>query len=167
MKLTNMEIQIPQKEVMIGPDKITIKQYITTKEKIDIIDALKSTCLNIEIIDRVKLDALFNAYIILNYTDIEFESREIEDLFQLYDYFEVNHFMDIIITNIPKVEIDALIGYLQETINDFDKVKLSLLAAIESLIATAPALMEEIKNISKDIDIDSLKVLGKISSEYK
>ena len=70
--------------------------------------------------------------------------------------------MGIIINAIPKVEYDALVGYLNETIDDFNRYKTSITGALGSLVASLPTLMEQISEISKEIDIESLQTLTEI-----
>jgi len=167
MKLDTLDFTIPTTVIKLGNEQVSVRSYLTTKEKIELIEAIKMECFNTDMIDQVKIDSLFNAFIILNYIDIEFEDRDLDSLIKLYDYFEVKGYMTLIINAIPKVEYNALNGYLQETINDFNKYKVSLLGTIESIMAIAPALMERVSEISKDINIDDLKTIGKIYSEFK
>lgn len=162
MKIENLNIEFPTKEIIIDNEKIIIKQYLSTSDKIDIIQAIIDLCLNEEIINQPKLDALFNVFIALNYTDIEFESRDVDQLLKLYDYLESKGYMSVIINTIPKVEYDALVGYLNETIDDFNRLKTSITGALGSLVGSLPTLMEQISEISKEIDIDSLQTLKEI-----
>lgn len=162
MKIENLKIDFPTKEIVINSEKVIIKQYLSTADKIDIIRAIQDLCFNEEIINQPKLDALFNVFIALNYTDIEFDSREVDELLKLYDYFESKGYMGIIINTIPKVEYDALVGYLNETIDDFNRYKTSITGALGSLVASLPTLMEQISEISKEIDIESLQTLTEI-----
>lgn len=167
IKIDDLKLEIINKEISINNEVVKIKQYLPTNRKIMILEMIKQECLNTEIIDQAKLDALLNALIILHYTDIEIEDLEIEKLIQLYDYFEVNGYMTLIINAIPKVEYSALIGYLEETVNDYNKFKVSLLGTIEGIMSIAPALMERISEISKDIDIDSLSIVKDIYNNLK
>lgn len=167
MKIENLNIKVPQKGILIDGQAINIKQYLSTQDKIKMIIAIQDECLNTEIISQPKLDAYFNALIIVNYTDIEIENFEVDSLIELYDYFEINDYMKIIINAIPKNEYEALIEYLKNTINDYNRYKASILGAVEGIVSIAPALMEKVNEISKDIDMNALKTVSEIYSKVK
>lgn len=168
MKIEEIKLNISEIEIDIDGEKVKVKQYLSTPRKIALIEAIQMEVFNTTLIDHVKLDALFNAFIILNYTDIKigFE-KTIDNLFNLYDYFESSGYMSLIIRAIPKVEYDALVGYLEETTNDFNRVKISNYSVVESLVKVLPTLMEEIKGIIDEIDIDSLTTLKDIYSRFE
>lgn len=165
MKLTNIEFKIPTKEILLGSEKVLVKQYLPAKEKSDILDAIKEFCFQEEIIDQPKIDALFNAFVVLNYTNIEFDSREVSELLSFYDYMEVNNYILPIIDVIPEIEYNALIGYYGSTIDDFNKFKISALATFANVVKFGPVLMEKIGEISKEIDVDAIKLIADISAK--
>ena len=80
MKITNTDLNIKEKEVMLGDKKVLVKQYLETDKKSKIFKALGDLCFGEQILDQPKIDALFNAFIILNYTNIEFDSRDVYEL---------------------------------------------------------------------------------------
>ena len=41
MKLTNIEFKIPTKEILLGQEKVLVKQYLSTQEKSDILKCKK------------------------------------------------------------------------------------------------------------------------------
>ena len=166
MKIEKIKIEIPTKEILLGDSKVNVKQYLDTQGKIKLLESIQTECLNTEMLNPAKLDALFNAFTILNYTDIEVEDRDLDGLIRLYDYFEINGYMTMIINAIPKVEYDALIGYLQDTINDYNKFKLSFMGTLESLMALVPELMERVAEISKEIDVESLGIVKTIYNNF-
>lgn len=167
MKIENFDFETKTVDITINKEIVKIKQYLNTTQKMIILNTIIGECLNTELIDQAKLDGLFNALIILNYTDIEIETIDSDSLLQLYDYFESNGYMTLIINAIPKVEYNALTGYLEETVNDYNRFKVSLLGALEGIMAILPMLMERISEISKDIDVDSLTVIKDIYSKLK
>lgn len=169
MDVSNLKYEPKEVKIYLGFEEVMVKSYISSKEKSDIIKAIMQEVFQGMIIDQVKLDALFNAYIILNYTDIEVphEMLNPESLMELFDYFEYHGYISSIINEIPKNEYNALVGYLKDTIDDFNKVKTSAKGAIESLVSSIPAAMEEIKRIIDEMDIDSLSTLKGIYSQFE
>lgn len=165
MNLNNIEFKIPTTEILLGKEKVLVKQYLPAKEKSDLLEAIKDWCFQEQIIDQPKIDALFNVLIVLNYTDIEFESRETYDLIDLYDYLEINDYISAVIGAIPEIEYNALIGYYESTVNDFNKFKISALATFANIIEFGPVLMEKIGEMSKEIDIDAIKLVADISAK--
>ena len=57
--------------------------------------------------------------------------------------------------------------YLKEAINDFNKFRVSGMGTIQGLVKAMPVLMEQIKEISKEINIEDFNILKEISSKYK
>lgn len=165
MKIENIELVIPKKEIKLGDEKVQVKQYLPTKGKSDIMIAIKEFCFDTQILDQAKVDAVLNGLIILNYTDIEFEFEETRELVEFYDYLEINDYIVKIIEAIPEIEYNALIGYYKNTISDFNKIKVSPLATLMQAIEVVPELMEKISEISKEIDLEAIKVVADISSK--
>lgn len=158
MKLDNFNLDIETVEISVDGEKIHIKTYLPTANKIDLVDALKMEVLNEPIINQPKLDALLNIFIIINYTDIEIENREIDNLLEVYDYLEYNGIIDAVLQKIPKVELDALIGYVKDTIEDFNKYKVSGAGTMESLVANLPTLMESINVLKEELKDENLDI---------
>lgn len=169
MDVKNLDYKPKEVKIYLGFEEVMVKSYISSKDKSDIIKAVSQEALQDIIVDQVKLDALFNAYIILNYTDVEIPHEKLNpsDLMEIYDYFEYHDYMSSIINEIPKNEYEALVVYLKNTIDDFNRVKTSTKGAIESLVSSVPAAMEEIKRIIDEMDIDSLSTLKGIYSQFE
>ena len=165
MKIKEIINTVPTKAVTIDGNIVNIKQYLLTNDKMELINTIQDQCLNVAMVDQAHIDALFNALVITYYTDIEIEADV--DLIDVYDYFEINDYMTIVINAIPKNEYEALIEYVSETINDYNRYKASILGALEGIVSIAPALMERVNEISKDIDIESLKEIGNIYQNFK
>ena len=166
MKIENIDLKIPTVEILLGTEKVLVKQYLRTYDKSNLLGALKEWCFQEELIDQPKIDALFNILIVLNYTDIQFDSREVDDLLDFYDYIEVNNYMSIVLDAIPEIEYNALIGYYESTVNDFNKFKVSALSLFRSLVDVGPVLMEKIGEMSKEIDIDAIQLIADISKKF-
>lgn len=160
------ELKIPEKEIELGKEKVKVKQYLPAEDKSNILSAIEEICFRDGLIDQAKIDALLNVFIMLNYTNIEFESRDEEELLRFYDYMEINNYTASIINAIPKIEYDALIGYYENTINDFNRYKNSSMAAISSVLSNLPVLMEKISEISKEIDLDAIAMVSNIANTF-
>ena len=165
MKLENVEVKIPEKEIVLGTEKVKVKQYLPAREKSDMLLAVHEFCFNTQLLDQPKTDAIFNSLIVLNYTDIEYESRDEDDLLLLYDYLEINDYVAKVIDAIPEIEYNALIGYYRSTINDFNKFKVSSIAAFAQVVELVPELMEKVSEISKEIDLEAIKTVTGIYSK--
>ena len=167
MKIENIEVRIPEKEILLGTEKTKVKQYLTARAKSDLLKAVQEFCFNEQILDQPKIDAVFNSLMVLNYTDIEYNFEDEHDLLLFYDYLEVNDYVVKVIESIPEIEYNALIGYYRNTINDFDKFKVSTLAVLAQVIEVVPELMEKISEISKEIDLEAIKTVVDIYSNTK
>lgn len=165
MKITNTDLNIEEEVVMLGDEKVLVKQYLETDKKSKIYKALGDLCFGEQILDQPKIDALFNTFIILNYTDIEFGSRDVYELLKFYDYMESNNYTSLIMQAIPEIEYNALIGYYKSTVSDFDRFKVSTLATFANIVEHGPELMEKISELSKEIDMDAIKTVANISAK--
>lgn len=165
MIITSTDFEMRTQEILLEEEKVLVKQYLPTRAKSDLIEAIQEFCFKENIIDQPKMDALFNAFIVLNYSDIEFEWNEIEEVLEFYDYLESQNYVTLIIDAIPEIEYNALIGYYEDTINDFNKYKVSNTAMFMSLVEFGPALMEKIGEMSKEIDLDAIKLVADISNK--
>lgn len=163
MIIKDIKYTDPIKEITLNGETVKVKQYLSTVDKSNMLQAVKEYCFNEQLIDQPKKDAILNALIVLNYTDIKFEYENEYELLEFYDYMEVNNYMVPIINSIPEIEYTALIGYYTSTVNDFDKFKTSSVAFLGSLAELGPALMEEIGEISKEIDVEALRTLVAVS----
>lgn len=168
MKIDKINVTNYEKSIVLGSETVKVKQYLSSDEKTKIIEAITEECLNVKLIDQVKLDALFNAFVILNYTDIEIDDkfRDVKSLLLIYDYFESIGYMSLIIEAIPKVEFESLIEYLKYTIEDYNKLKVSAVETLESLVIKLPILMEEINKQVKDFDWSSLGLIKDILTQF-
>ena len=167
MEIKELKVKEIYTEIKIGEQIIKVCQYLPTIKKIKIIEAIVELCVDDEFVNYAKIDALFNVFLALNYTEIELNDRDLNSLFNLYDYLESNNYMGLIIQTIPKVEYSALMEYLKEAINDFNKFRVSGMGTIQGLVKAMPVLMEQIKEISKEINIEDFNILKEISSKYK
>lgn len=165
MKITNTDLNIKEEVVMLGNEKVLVKQYLETDKKSKIYKALGDLCFGEQILDQPKIDALFNAFIILNYTDIEFGSRDVYELLKFYDYMESNNYTSLVLQAIPEIEYNALIGYYKSTVSDYDRFKVSTLATFANMVEHGPELMEKISELSKEIDMDAIKTIANISAK--
>lgn len=165
MKITNTDLNIKEEVVMLGDKKVLVKQYLETDMKSKIFKALGDLCFGEQILDQPKIDALFNAFIILNYTNIEFGSRDAYELLKFYDYMESNNYISLILQAIPEIEYNALVGYYKSTVSDYDRFKVSTLATFANIVEHGPELMEKIGELSKEIDMDAIKTVANISAK--
>lgn len=165
MKILNTKIEIDEREILLGKEKVQVKQYLPSKEKSDLLEAIQEFCFDRMILDRAKLDAVFNGLIIYNYTNVEFEFEEVSELIELYDYFEVNNYMEKVIEVIPEIEYNALTGYFQSTVSDYDKFKTSAVSLLAQATDVLPELMEKISEVSKEIDLEKLNLVTDIYSK--
>lgn len=167
MELKNLDFQVKTNEIIINGEKIHVKTYLSTKDKMDLIEGLKMEIFNEPIINQAKLDALLNIFIVINYTDIEIKNREIDNLLRAYDFLEYNGYITTILQKIPKVELDALIGYVKETIEDFNKYKVSGAGTMESLAVNLPVLMENVNVLKKELKDENLEIIRSVYNKLE
>jgi len=167
MKIDNYDIKKTTKEILIESEKVLIKQYLPTEIKSDLIEGVTQIVAeeNSFTASQANVNALFHGFLVVNYSDIEFETINRETAIKVYDYFESNGYMEKVIAAIPKSEYSSLFDYMTESINELNKYKQSMSIVVDKIIASVPVLMERVRDISKDIDFEELGIIKDIYSK--
>lgn len=117
--------------------EIQVKQYLPILDKIDLVQIALQKAQEDGIYNDMKLEVFFHMNIIYLYTNIEFNEKDREDEFVLYDKFESSGLLDEIVAAIGG-EYDTLYDYV--TIMKKEKLDYSNTAAavLRSIIQDLP-----------------------------
>lgn len=167
MKESKWTLNTEEVAIELDGRKIKVKQYLEAKEKSSILELIKEYSFNEQILDLPKLDGVFNALLILGYTDIELEFNHAYDLLEFYDIMESNSLVELIIQEIPKIEYNAMVNYYKDTVGDYNRFKESFTASLFKMVEIMPHITKELVKLSEEIDMDEIKTLLEITSKMR
>lgn len=112
---------------------IEVKQYIPINKKLELI----SNVINLSVDETnfanpVKVKVYLSLEIIETYTNINFTEKQKEDICKLYDLFNSNGLIKVIIDEIPQEEYDELVKGTWDSVDAIYDYRNSLLGILES-----------------------------------
>lgn len=151
------------KTISIKGQNINILQYLPIRDKKDLIEIALQESKENGIVNDIKLEVLFNMYIVFFYTDLYFSDEEKDDIYQLYDELESNGILTRILGAINDDEYKYLIGYLdtvKETRESYDK---SAAGVIKMFIQDLPRNATAAADLLKDVDLSKFEQVNKFA----
>ena len=133
-------------------NKIEVLQYLPIEDKYSLINITLQGAKEGNIYNQVKLEAIFNLYLVMIYSNITITEKQKEDLFKLYDCLESNKIIDQVISNMAEDEYNELYDLLNKTIEDKLHYDNTAAGVINNLIESLPAQAEEMQKIVDGFD---------------
>lgn len=154
----NFENTIPApKTVEILGDKVEIKQYLPMADKNSILEMVVQTADGGTVINTLALNAIFETYLVMKYTDIEFTQEDKADLFGLYDKLECNGIIEQVIKNIPAIEYKLLKDSLESIVKEYKDYRISAKGCIDTLLLFAPNAAEKLNEAVAQFDSEKIE----------
>lgn len=138
-------------------NKIEVLQYLPIEDKYSLINIALQSSKEGNIYNQVKLEAIFNLYIVMMYSNITFTDKQKEDLFKLYDRLQSNGIIDSVIMNMAEGEYKELYNLLSKTLEDKLHYDNTAAGVINNLIESLPAQAEEMQKIVDNFDKEKFK----------
>lgn len=145
----NLKKGIPTVKLENG---IQVKKYISTPDKIDLIQIALQKSEEEGIYNEVKLECYFHLNIIYLYTDIEFSAEDREDEMELYDILDRNDIIDQVIAAIGEDEYIDLRDKLIRTQRDNMKYRNTAAAVLTRIVQDLPKNAAAAKEIVDSFD---------------
>lgn len=122
------------KTVNINNNVIEVKQYLPINDKLDLISRVLNAShdQSTNFANPIQLEVIGTIEIIIAYTNLSFTEKQKEDYAKLYDLFEENGIIDLIIAEIPEREYNYIIDGINETADAVYKYQNSVLGILES-----------------------------------
>ena len=140
------------KEIDFNGNKIEINQYLSIKDKIDLIDITLQKSKEENIYNPIKVDMYFHLHLIYLYTNISFTEKQREDESKLYDALESNGLINAVVAEIPEKEYNDLLKLTDERIETEMKYSTTLAGIISQIIETLPEATQKAADIMKEFD---------------
>lgn len=129
------KLNIEEKNIKIGEEEISIKQYLPIQEKLDLIGRviMLSHEQEVNYSNPVKAKTIFELEIVFNYTNISFTDKQKEDMPKLYDLLASSGIIANILSNIPTEELGMLETGLQNTLTSVYAYQNSVLGVLDTI----------------------------------
>lgn len=165
----NLETKMYTNKLVINGVEIEVKQYLPMSDKIDIIDIAIEKSIDADgFINPIKMQILLDLYIVFQYTNIEFNSEDKENIFELYDILESNGIINGVIGNIPEFEYEEIMTASERASQYLMTFNTSLAGIIKNAKANSTIDYNLIHSISEEVGKDgNLTLLKDIISKYQ
>lgn len=145
----NTSVQILEWE----QQKIEIKQYLSVKEKMELISKIVSFSMDDNVfINPCKIEIFKTLQLILGYTNINLTDKQAEDTVKMYDLFVSSGFYNKIKELIPQSELNFIDKGIIDTIHEIYNYKNSF-----------AGMIEQTRNNYQDIDDQVTKIENSLS----
>ena len=134
----NLNINDNIKPIKINDKVIQVKQYLPISSKINLVQLTLQQAMEDGIYNAGLLDAYFNTFIVMYYTDLEFTDEQKQDI--------------LVCNVIPQVELEDLTSYLNEQKSYNMTYKTSASYLIGQFIDALPSQMEKVGDIINNFD---------------
>ena len=163
----NLNINKSLKVIKVGKGGIdvAVKQYLPAVDKNAILEIAMQQADQGTILNTFMLDAIFHTYLVIKYTDIQFDEYDKEDIMALYDVLESQGIISAVIAAIPKEEYEPLRNYLLEMVDSYLTYRNSARALVEQFAFFAPTAAEKLKEVTENFDTEKLKQVVQIADK--
>ena len=126
----------------IGNSTIEVKKYLPTEDKINLVQiALQQANQTDGLYNEVALDAYFNFYIVLYYTNITFTDLQKKEAYKTYDILVENGIIDLVLSTMDKDEYEDLYDFLEITKKNELTYKTTAAYVFSNSLSTIPEVM--------------------------
>lgn len=166
-KIAFNKLNINKEDLVVNVDfngtQIEVKQYLSLQGKQDIVDFALEASNHLPFVSRLISDAFFNYLVVLSYTNIELTTKkEKEDAVKTYDLMEKSGLIDLVLENIPEVELEHLVEVYEKAIEGSDAYKRSISGSLTTLIGMLPQLSSSVNSALEGLDAENLQILNEL-----
>lgn len=123
------------KEITYNDQIIEIQQYLPIETKLEMIsNIVNNSATDQKFYNKGKIEIYTTLEILYNYTNIKFTDKQKEDICKLYDLMVSSGLYDIIITTIPKSELEFIDKVVENTIKNIYKYSNSAYGILDSIL---------------------------------
>lgn len=159
---------IPAKIITIVDAEVSVAQYLSLEEKLDLIQTVIELSGNGEegFYNIVKLQTYYTIEMLRAYTNISFTEKQLEDTPKLYDAIMINKIWEEVSKVIPQEEQDYIWDNLLNLAKEVTEYNHSALGILKTLGTDYDNLDLDIETLNKKIkDPESLKLLKDVVSK--
>lgn len=154
LKLTPKD---PVKTITWNEQSIEVKQYISIKDKLDLINEVLDAAASIDenrFYNPGKIDMFFALKVIEYYTNISITDKQKENYIKLYDDFMSSGLYNVIFKQIAEEDVGYVYTLMKETIEQIYKYQNSAYGILDSL-----------NNDYNNLNLDIGKLVGQLQNK--
>jgi len=149
---SNLKLKLNKEIKSIEGTDIEVLQYLPIEDKYALINTVLEQSKQDYIFNPCLLDAYFNLYIILMYTNISFTEKQKEEPLKLYNILKSNGLIDKIIMTMNEEEYNDLVNKMNQQIQDIYKNQNSFAGTISNLFSSISEQADEIQKLVENFD---------------
>ena len=161
----NLKVNKSLKVIKVNGMDVAVDQYLPAEDKNAILEIAMQQADQGTILNTFMLDAIFHTYLVIKYTDIQFDAEELQDIPALYDVLDSNGIISAVVAAIPVEEYESLRKYLLEMVDNYLTYRNSARALVENLAFFAPTAAEKLKEVTENFDPEKLKQVVQIADK--
>lgn len=161
----NLKVNKSLKVIKVNGIDVAVDQYLPAEDKNAILEIAMQQADQGTILNTFMLDAIFHTYLVIKYTDIQFDAEELQDIPALYDVLDSNGVISAVVAAIPAEEYESLRKYLLEMVDNYLTYRNSARALVENLAFFAPTAAEKLKEVTENFDTEKLKQVVQIADK--
>ena len=146
----NLQTKEDVKTIKINDMDVNVKQYLPSEEKNNLLQIAIQSAETSTILNAFALEIIFYTYLVIKYTDIQFNEDDLSDIFALYDKLETNGVIDEVLAAIPSKEDQILKDYLEDMVPTYDNYNCSISAVADRFINFFSSIGDELKNLNPE-----------------
>lgn len=138
--------------IKIGDVDVQVKQYLSIEEKSNLVTFVTNGAMDDEtgIIDPIRTEVYFALGVCDWYTDIDFDYFSNDfNIVEIYDLLETNGVINLILSEIPKQELQFLEEAVKDTMETLGRYNFSAVGIIKGMNNNAGNLNEQLNEIIK------------------
>lgn len=130
----NLKVNTEVKSITWNDQVIEVKQYLPHNDKLKLIsDVMNKSADDNLFMNSAKVDLFLSLGVLEYYTNISFTDKQREDFLKTYDSVESSGFMDAVYDAIPEEELEALINYCGDIIQEDYRQKNSVMGIMDTV----------------------------------
>ena len=134
------------KEVEINGEKVQIRQYLSTKDKIALTERVLAGAFdNSNRYSIFRLNILTDIEIIKTYTNFNITEKQLENIPGLYDLLILNNILSQVKENIPEIELSDLYEKIYDEADNLEHY-------LNSLMGIMKTITQDYENTRIDVD---------------
>lgn len=141
--------------ININGQEIEVANYLSLREKFDIIEIAINESMNGTYCNPMMVDALFHTYLVLSYTNITLSPSQKENLMETYDLMEKSGLIAEVVNAIPEDEYACIRDSLYECIEVAEKESNSIISIIAEAMSRVSDAIEDTKGKLSELDLNS------------
>ena len=139
--------------INIGEEEITVIQYLSTDEKIALIErVLNATVDDTGFFNPMRLEVYFHLEMIRTYTNISITDNMMANPTKIYDLLVMNHILDTVLEAIPEEEYNFLFDTAEDCATHITEYNNSIMGVLNSASQDYTKTSANFNKMLEDLD---------------